>query len=1041
MPDAGSRAYALSAQAASIWGKSDYGEDRSWLPLVMHMADSRAVAGELWNQWVPQGTRGIISRGVGGDEALARKLYCFLAGVHDIGKATPNFQAQNWGFRGGDGNGLAWKPQQAGLPIAASLSGRSKLSHPIAGQIILNKYLYEHYAWDKTLSDSYSCIVGGHHGKPPVASDLREAREYRLVESGWASQYEGKWCRVQDELVEFVRATSHMCDADFAALARSELPPMAETILTGLVIMADWIASNKDYFPLITLRPQDEDERFFESGTVSLSALKRRAETGWKALHLTPCWEAPRQSGILESEPEDLYNRRFDLPQGASPRPMQAAAVRIAQSVQEPGLMIIEAPMGEGKTEAALAVAEVLAARTGRGGVCLALPTMATTDAMFGRVHAWLTHLSKDCQQDRESLYLAHGKAQLNEEFQGLMGHSSSGGVTGVGEDLTQEGNASRISGASESTVVDEWMRGRKKGALANFLVCTVDQVLMGALDMKHLALRQLALANKVAVIDECHAYDVYMQQYLKRVLEWLGAFGAPVVLLSATLPQRLRGQFAQAYMEGRESALSTPRPYAPAVLGRRRRKRGTVAANAQISGSQAGGTVQDEGASQAYPLITYTSGREVRHEGIAASGRKSQVEARFMPNDDAALVSLLQDALSGGGCAGVVCDTVGRAQHAAEVLTAAFGLGVVTLTHSRFIDVDRMNNETVLRARLGPEATLANGKRPVKAIVVGTQVLEQSLDIDFDLLITDIAPTDLVMQRLGRVHRHARGAGECDRPEKLRKVRCYIRGIERWADTGPVFAKGVESVYFRATLLEFLAVSGLTGQDDSTRFCLPEDIASAVRKAYSPAIAGCIPAAWGEDYEAAVSKRKREEDGKTSRAEYHLLHSAQVMCRQGQTLVDWFERPLEVSGRDEDKGQRAVRDTQDSVEVILLVNGADGQTHLLPWVGSPEHRIEAGAAVNTSALPSEDLAKLVAQCTVRLPLSMGQGDALDKLINQLEDLCGARTAAWQDSRYLAGQLVLFLDQSTRDRFSAVINGYRVSYSRESGLTAEEEAA
>ncbi|BDR52363.1 CRISPR-associated helicase/endonuclease Cas3 [Bombiscardovia nodaiensis] len=1041
MSDLDSLLYPLSSQAASIWGKSDYGKNQEWLPLVLHMSDSLEVAGKLWDCWLPQGTRDIVSRGVCGDQQLAKKLYLFLAGVHDIGKATPNFQVQTWGFPSGDDSGLAWKPEQAGLRIRAELRGQSHLSHPIAGQVILNSYLGQTFQWESALADSYSCVVGGHHGKPPVASKVKEAAEARLPELGWDQQAEGKWSQVQNELIRFVQERSGMGSAEFAALGHTMLPPMAESILTGLVIMADWIASNTDFFPLLALYPEEGEERIIANGQVRLDMLKQRVECGWDELNITPSWRQSKQYNILAASPDDVYGRRFDLPPTATVRPVQAAAVRIAQEVPDPGLMIIEAPMGEGKTEAALVAAEVLATRTSRGGVCLALPTMATTDAMFARVHSWLRHVSQDCSDERESLYLAHGKAQLNDEFQGLMGRSGAHGAAGVGIDVDRGGHTSLSMAVDEATIVDEWMRGRKKGVLANFLVCTVDQVLMGALDMKHVALRQLALANKVVLIDECHAYDVYMQQYLLRLLEWLAAFDVPVVLLSATLPQELREQLTQAYVKGRQAELSPPRPYMSAVPQRHRRRRKPVeSANGEGVTQEDRGHKQMKQGSQAYPLITYTSGQQVGQEDVPASGRKSEVETYCMGDDDSSLLTLLQDVLVEGGCVGLICNTVGRAQHAAEVLTDAFGSDVVTLTHSRFIDVDRMSNETVLRSQLGPDATATNCQRPKKAIVVGTQVLEQSLDIDFDLLITDVAPTDLVMQRLGRVHRHQRGVEECDRPRQLRKVRCYIRGIESWSDTGPVFARGIESVYFRATLLEFLAVSGLTMENASAHFRLPYDIASCVRKAYSSEIVEDIPQAWMEDYKTAGDKRAAEMCSKISRAECHLLHSVSDMCQQGQTLVNWFAQPLEITGKDEDKGQRAVRDTQESVEVILLANAEDGQARLLPWVGSDAYHIQPGELVETQSVPSIELAKLVAECTVRLPLIMGQGLALDKLIEELEDHCGDRTAAWQKSDWLSGQLVLFLDQESQHVWSTEIHGYKLSYSQDTGLLAERLA-
>ena len=126
------------------------------------------------------------------------------------------------------------------------------------------------------------------------------------------------------------------------------------------------------------------------------------------------------------------------------------------------------------------------------------------------------------------------------------------------------------------------------------------------------------------------------------------------------------------------------------------------------------------------------------------------------------------------------------------------FGEDAVTLTHARFIDIDRMENENCLRSMLGPDATIENGQRPYRHVVVGTQVLEQSLDIDFDVLVTDVAPVDLILQRIGRCHRHQRTT----RPSRLASSHCYIRGITSWGDDGPAFSSGVSNVYTKASLI-----------------------------------------------------------------------------------------------------------------------------------------------------------------------------------------------------------------------------------------------
>lgn len=724
----------LSDRAKSLWGKTNRVDDTEWLPLYVHMADSAAMAVRIWDTWVPYGTKSIISRDLGNDDDLARKLMIFLAGVHDIGKATPVFQAKPISF-GPDAESLAWKPEQAGLPMIAGLRDTSHPTHPIAGQVILERYFSLVHKWGKRESRQYACVVGGHHGTPPDKSKLESVRLGK-TESGLDSEV---WTTTQNELIEFIAGTVGIGDEEWKLLSKKRFSAQSAVLATGLVIIADWIASNSDadMFPLVRVHPLwDDDEPFGMTerkydDIQSWSGLQRRAERAWACVQLPHAWKPAN----IPSSCQDLFSTRFRLPEGAQPRPVQEQAVRVARDTDARGLLIIEAPMGEGKTEAALAAAEILAQRTGRGGICVALPTMATTDAMFSRVHRWLDALPSCDSTDEKTVWLAHGKAKLNDDFQGIIA-ASRRHFSSVGQDDTDEPYSRKHGEISPETVVSDWMWGRKKGALANFLVCTVDQVLMGALQMKHVVLRQLAMANKVVIVDECHAYDAYMREYLKMALEWLGSTRTPVILLSATLPESQREEMAKAYLKGwRNSKLELPSEAKRGGIQELKRRQ-LAAKNEKVYVNEPK-LVQERGissvhkVSSAYPVLTYTSDTEIKHMDVKPSGRSMNVRCQIVDDSDEALISLLDRLLEDGGCVGVICDTVGRAQHAAKLLSDYFGSEYVKLTHSRFMDIDRMSNEAELRQLLGPDSTVGNGERPQRMIVVGTQVLEQSLDMD----------------------------------------------------------------------------------------------------------------------------------------------------------------------------------------------------------------------------------------------------------------------------------------------------------------------
>lgn len=479
----------------------------------------------------------------------------------------------------------------------------------------------------------------------------------------------------------------------------------------------------------------------------------------------------------------------------------------------------------------------------------------------------------------------------------------------------------------------------------------------MSALNMKHLSLRQLALANKVVVIDECHAYDLYMRQYLNVLLQWLGYWRVPVILLSATLPTNQRNEMVSKYLEGR--GLSD------------------TSAEEALAKNENGGAVLSNRNDDAYPLITYSNGDAARSIETKPSGRAVTVDVSLIDDSVATLAELLANRLSDGGCAGVICDTVGRAQEVERALAARFGDKAVMLDHSRFMDIDRMENERALRDLLGSQATTANGKRPRLLIVAGTQVLEQSLDIDFDLLVTDIAPVDLVLQRLGRTHRHHRGKGECDRPASLRTAACYVRGVFSFGDKGPEFAQGLNRVYDKATLTESLAVLGLDTMDSGASIALPCDIPRLVRTAYSDDVQNAIPDSWLEEYASQRSKRDEKFASKVHRAQTCLLAELPHAIQNEWSLVNLSDQTRAVTddSRDEDRGQRAVRDTQETIEVLLVRKRPDGGISLLPWVGDKKVERGEGLPTDFANAAEELLSKAEVLMTRRMTMGVSVSD------------------------------------------------------------------
>ncbi|NKY89882.1 CRISPR-associated helicase/endonuclease Cas3 [Nocardia veterana] len=911
----------LSDAALSAWAKSD--REGGSLSLFRHLSDSVAVADLVWDRWLPGHTKEAMSAGLPAGVEDGRLLFRWLAGVHDIGKLTPAFACQVWP--------LAETMHDKGLPLEREPANRRALPHGLAGDIELQRFLRER-GWAKKVARTYSVVVGSHHGMTPTIGELATAPHEISLLGG------SPWQHARQELLEHFTATAGVSER-LECWRTCPLPVTVQVLMTAAVIISDWIASKQDLFPL-------------DSARVS-SAEARQA---WAVLNLPAPW-APALDLPLAADGAELFRARFDMPEGASLRPLQSACVRSACEMPEPGVMVVEAAMGEGKTEAALLAAEVLACRFGFGGVFVALPTMATSDAMFGRVRKWVDRLPDAAG----SMFLAHGKAALNPGFSELRRR----GFASIGCDCGDSG-----------VTAHAWYVG-KKGPLANVVVGTIDQVLRAALKTRHVMLRHLALANKVVVIDEVHAADAYMSTYLARCLEWLGAYQVPVILLSATLPPAQRQTLVEAYRHGRGG----------------------------------GAQIEDSGPSQQYPAVTvWPPVREPTR--ISASGR-SPMGVRIEKIDDGLdeLVATMRTALDAGGVAGIVCNTVARAQQAYEALRSSgdFRDDELLLVHSRFVSSHRAVLESGLRARLGPPSAAATVPRPTRYVVVGTQVMEQSLDIDLDLLVSDLAPIDLLLQRIGRLHRHAREG----RPERVSMPRCLLRGAQ-WSVIPPVPGAGSVAVYGSARLLRAAAVLAGNG----AVMHVPEDIPRLVREAYreSP----ITPPGWEAAITEAEEKWQQWLHRQRDRAETYLLRSP-VSARV--TLHDWLTADV-PEGDASVGGQAQVRDGEDTIEAIVVQRRGNDVVMLdvVPGVG--------GRPVPIEGPPDRKLAKALAACTIRLPAALTRYGRIGAVIDALEDTW---YPGWQQVHWLAGELVLELDEQQR----ATLAGHHLRYDALLGLIIE----
>jgi CRISPR-associated endonuclease/helicase Cas3 len=927
--------FVLTGATKSLWGKLSYDESHQWLPLWVHLNDTAEVAKLLWDHWLPTHTKEIICQGINDveekerDKTLyARKIAIFLAASHDIGKASPIFQGKADKEKFKD---VVDEVTEKGLPISLKLTGNitKNLTHAVIGQKILEEH---------GLDRSYAVVVGGHHGKPPNENEtIEDVASYPSV----TGVGDAAWDMAQDQLLQFALNV-----ADLSKIPAGTLSIQAQVLLTGFLIMADWIASG-DEFPLLS-----RDYAYLQ-----IEPSAKRAKKSWELLRL-PWYKELAKSHVGDT----LYDLRFGI---KNPRPMQLKAIQIAQQIKRPGIFIIEAPMGEGKTEAALAVAEIFMRKSKMDGLYFALPTQATSDGIFKRIEKWIEHL----RTDRTSIFLAHGKAMFNEDYEAIK----------INSNIIDYDNSYASKPKAEAVVVNDWTQGRKKGLLSDFVVGTIDQILMCGLKQKHLALRHLGVANKVVIVDECHAYDTYMSSYLDLVLSWLGAYHVPVIVLSATLPPARRQKLLEAYQESNK--VKVKKPSMLALVGKPKIDK-----------------TEKKEPNIAYPLISYTDDKGVGDMAPPKSKRKLSVNVEML--DEKKLVETLQVLLAEGGCAGIICNTVQRAQNIAKLMEDNFGKENVRLLHSRFVSCDRVKKEKEVRALLGPPSEIGEEQRPKKLLVVGTQVLEQSLDVDFDVLLTDICPMDLLLQRMGRLHRHNR---KKLRPVPLRNATCFIMGMK----TRTEFDEGSVNVYGNYLLLKTSAFL-------KDKISLPDDISMMVQQAYDETFdeemiqrlsQGKETECMEEICAKAIQEHKNLLDSKEKRAETFQIMKPQKQGRI-KSLVGWLKADLndkkDKSGK---RGEATVRDTDMSIEVLVVVKKADGYFYTLPGLETcSDQRIEG--------IPKGKIAKIIAGCSVALPGFFTKKWNVDDVIEELEKgVLENNLDQWYDSYWLDGELFLVLNE------------------------------
>lgn len=655
--------------------------------------------------------------------------------------------------------------------------------------------------------------VGGHHG-----TFFPDTTRTALGVDG------EPWCGIGTALLDALAKV--LLDGDAPAEPKSLNPFLGW--LSGFVSVADWLGSHE------TMTVWQTEEYPL---TDYLCKARGRAKELLDQLH----WQIPPATTMM------LVTEL--LPAGSTPNSLQQLAGQLAPDFS---LAIVEAPTGEGKTEAAFALAEP--ARSTGAGIYFALPTMATANGLHDRVEAYLRKATG--KNDLEARLL-HSQAWL------------------FRDDVATARNPGE-EGKKQEVQAQDWFAGSKRGLLAPFAVGTIDQALIAALRAKHGFVRLFALAGKTVVIDEVHAYDVYMADLMDVLLGWLRALCCRVILLSATLPNVRRKALLRAW-----------------------------------------GCHGDHPES-GYPCITWVGeDGQVQSRGFDVQPRKP-LAFRLTPSADdphwkqgAALILKLVRAH--GGLGALVLNTVRDAQQAYDWLCEQ-GLDDIRLDlfHARFTAQDRDAIEKRVLDRFGK-----TGARKQPAILVATQVVEQSLDLDFDHMVSALAPIDLLIQRAGRLHRHRRrdDGTLCHGPDERPDPVLHILAP-------PLNQEGVpdirDPVYSHDVLMRTFQTLG-----SNTSIVKPSDVRDAIEAVYGEAGRPATLSAWEAKLKELEAKTARKTQQQRQQAERATIGEVDD---QDNLIVEAF---LDLDENDERQiSQLAARtrlEDRPCITVALLREGLGG--------------------------------------------------------------------------------------------------------------------
>lgn len=573
----------------------------------------------------------------------------------------------------------------------------NKWRHDInSGVFFANNSRIKNTGFKKLLTE----ISASHHGDFNVSKEVLKHSKYS-IDLKWVETQQ----KIEEKIIEVLELENII---DYELKINNDNDSVRSKILiTGIVVLADWLASRGDF---IVQTENQNSYKEYRNNT------RKIANKHMNLLGLNkPLWKK-----------EITWESMF--PQISTPNDFQKSFIEQQETFKTNGLTLISAPMGIGKTETALYLASINGSHTNNSGFWLTLPTQATANAIFERS----TEVIEKIYSNKEnSVALLHSNSKLNEAMEKITKKNKrvfAEDVINYKENMDDfdESSAVELENSfynASNLFISEFLVEQKTGGMSSAVISTVDQAINSVTPLKHNMLRWLSITGKTIILDEVHDFDSYTFNLIEKFLEWAGYFNLNIILMSASLSEKSQKKLVKAYAGNRNTENVIPNGGINSPSWVHIKNYNNESINKNVSN-----------------YIKPQEYNEYTINMMETDSPTDEIEKIIKNNKNANTL--------------VVSHTVNQAISFYRKIKENYD-GEVILLHSRMTENEK---QKILKNILSYSGKPGVSKERKPHILISTQLVQQSMDIDYDLIISIMSPLPELLQRIGRVYRHDQG-------------------------------------------------------------------------------------------------------------------------------------------------------------------------------------------------------------------------------------------------------------------------------------------